>query len=171
MKFFTADTHFNHKNIIRYCNRPFSTVEEMNETLIRNWNEKIKPNDTVYHIGDFGFGNLEPILKRLNGKKILIIGSHDRDTLKCKDYFEFTTPLLEIYEQRQCIVLCHYAMRTWAKSHYNTWHLYGHSHGKLPPVGKSYDIGVDVTNFYPLSFYEVKDIMSKRPDNPNFLGK
>lgn len=170
MKLFTADTHFNHANIIKYCNRPFTTVTEMNKVMIDKWNSKVKPNDEVYHLGDFGFGNLENIIKSLNGRKTLIIGSHDRDTLKYASLFEEVTPLKEIYNQKQCMVLCHYAMRTWAKSHYNTWHLYGHSHGSLPPVGKSYDIGVDVTNFYPLTFYEVKDIMDKRPDNPNFLG-
>lgn len=81
MKFFiTSDTHFNHANIIKYCNRPFSSVEEMNEALIKNWNEVVSNDDTVLHLGDVALGNkemAEAIIKRLNGKKILIMGNHD----------------------------------------------------------------------------------------------
>ena len=81
MKFFVlSDTHFGHAKIIDYCNRPFSSVEEMDETMIKNWNETVSNNDTVLHLGDFGLGNKEyitSIVKRLNGKKVLILGNHD----------------------------------------------------------------------------------------------
>lgn len=167
MIYFTADTHFNHKNIIKYCKRPFGDIDKMNSVLIKNWNAKIKENERVYHLGDFGFGNLEDILKSLNGRKILILGSHDRDTLKFEKYFEKISPLLEIKEESISITLCHYAMRVWPKSHYNSWHLFGHSHGRLEPVGKSLDVGVDVHNFYPIGFDEVKGYMNKREDNFN----
>jgi len=60
-------------------------------------------------------------------------------------------------------------LRTWPLSHYNSWHLYGHSHGKLEPIGKSWDIGVDANNYYPVSFARIHDIMQHRPDNPNFI--
>ena len=81
MKFFViADTHFNHENIIKYCNRPFKSVEEMNETIIKNWNETVSNNDIVICLGDVGLGNYDsliPIIERLNCKKILILGNHD----------------------------------------------------------------------------------------------
>lgn len=81
MKYFViADTHFNHENIIKYCNRPFKSVEEMNETIIKNWNETVSNNDVVICLGDVGLGSsndLKPIIERLNGKKILIMGNHD----------------------------------------------------------------------------------------------
>lgn len=81
MKYFViADTHFNHKNIIDYCNRPFKDVEDMNETMIKNWNETVSNTDVVIHLGDVAFGNKEDakkILGRLNGRKILIRGNHD----------------------------------------------------------------------------------------------
>lgn len=81
MKFFTiADTHFGHANIIKYCNRPFETVEEMDKALIKNWNETVSNEDTVLVLGDFGLGKKEyiaSIVKQLNGKKILIMGNHD----------------------------------------------------------------------------------------------
>jgi len=170
MIYFTADTHFNHKNIIKYCNRPFETLEEMNNKIIDNWNILIQPRDTVYHLGDFGFGNLENILNRLQGQKILITGSHDTKIHQYKKYFSNQTPLLEIKANGQTITLCHYAMRVWPKSHYNSWHLFGHSHSELEPQGKSYDVGVDNNDFKPISLEQITKIMNNRPDNFNLVG-
>ena len=79
--FFTSDTHLGHKNIIPLANRPFSSVEEMNETIISRWNYMVRPTDTVYHLGDVALGTIAeslPLVKRLNGRKMLIIGNHDR---------------------------------------------------------------------------------------------
>lgn len=78
MNYFIADTHFNHKNIIKYDDRPFSSVEEMNETMIQLWNSRVTQNDNVYILGDVGFGNVDNILRRLNGNKYLIRGNHDK---------------------------------------------------------------------------------------------
>lgn len=75
-----SDTHFQHDNIIKFCNRPFSDVWDMNETMIANWNAVVKPGDKVYHLGDVHFGDKQDankILGRLNGKKRLIVGNHD----------------------------------------------------------------------------------------------
>lgn len=81
MKYFIiADTHFGHTNVIKYCNRPFASAEEMDEKLIKNWNEVVSNDDVVLHLGDFGLGSKEyigGIIKKLNGKKILIKGNHD----------------------------------------------------------------------------------------------
>jgi len=80
MIWFTADHHFNHANIIKYCNRPFSSVDEMNNELVRRWNEVIKPDDTVYHLGDFTLEGVETFYKffmQLNGKILIIPGGHD----------------------------------------------------------------------------------------------
>lgn len=185
MNYFTADLHFQHKNIITYCHRPFKTVEEMDEVMINCWNAIVKSNDTVYIVGDFGFGKLDTILRRLLGHKILILGSHDKSALQCQSYFDKVSPLMEITIEGQPIVLCHYAMRVWPRSHYGSWHLYGHSHGKLPmffvkqkeyyePViadGKSFDVGVDGHDFKPWSFDEVKKKMLTLPDNFNLVRK
>lgn len=171
MIFFTADTHFNHKNIIKYCNRPFETVEEMNKTMINNWNNKVGALDTIYHLGDFGFGDIEPIRKQLNGNIILISGSHDKSALDKPFLFSKISPLLEINEHNHRIILCHYAMRTWSKSHYNSWHLYGHSHGHLESWGKSFDAGVDGWGFTPLSINDVITVMNGMLDNFNLVKK
>lgn len=168
---FTADHHFNHANIIKYCNRPFSNVEEMNEELIIRWNGRVDTNDIVYHLGDFGFGEISKIVCRLHGAIHLIPGSHDRiaPNVRLIDGLEILPKIWSTKNERQLIVMCHYSMRTWEKSHYNSWHLFAHAHGRLIPWGKSFDCGVDTHNFYPYSFEEVKEIMDKLPDNFNLV--
>lgn len=168
MKYFTADTHFNHEKIIQYCARPFKNIDEMNNTLIDNWNSVVKKGDLVYHIGDFGWRNFKPILDKLNGQIILIKGSHDyNQELKHKKIVKVER-LINMRIDKQPITLCHYCMRKWHLEHYNSWHLFGHSHGKLSPIGKSWDVGVDNNNFFPLSWDQIKKIMNERPDNPGY---
>ncbi len=169
--FFISDIHFSHHRILKYCNRPFNNITEHDETQITNWNSRVKPSDTIYIVGDLGFGDLNNILRRLNGIKILILGSHDKSALQCRQYFDKISPLMEINVENQPIVLCHYSMRVWSKSHYNSWHLYGHSHGHLESWGKSFDVGVDSHNFYPWSFEEIKTKMATLPDNFNLIKK
>lgn len=171
--FFIADTHFNHTNIIKHTGRPFQSVEHMNEVLIERWNQVVRPKDLVYHLGDFGWGNVVPVLKRLHGKKILIIGNHDKPSLRpaVRPFFERQEKLLNIKIDKQHIVLCHYAMRVWDGSHHGAWHLYGHSHGTLPSVGKSMDVGVDVVGscWEPFSFEEIKTRMALHSENINVV--
>jgi len=172
MKFVTADQHFNHKNIIQFCQRPFKDVNEMNDTLIMNWNSKVKENDTVYVLGDMIWQEpVEQILIRLSGQIIYVPSmeySHEFILKKYPQRFEKIEPLLTIKQNNVYITFCHYCMRTWPKSHYNSWHCYAHSHGKLDSVGKSWDVGVDNNNFFPLSFDELAKIMENRPDNPGY---
>ena len=78
--FLISDSHFGHKNIIKYCNRPFDNVEDMNSTLIKNWNSVVDNEDYVYHLGDFGLGTKDELIaigNKLNGHKILVMGNHD----------------------------------------------------------------------------------------------
>lgn len=168
MYFFTADEHYYHRNIIQYCNRPFESVEEMNETLISNHNSMVGKNDTTIHVGDFtlihNFKIVQELKNRLNGNHIFVKGSHD--------YWLPRNRSIQIWEKEikgHYLVACHYCMRTWPKSHYNSWLLYAHSHGGLEPIGKSWDVGVDNNNFFPLSFDQIVEIMNNRPDNPNYL--
>ena len=164
MIFFSADTHFGHANIIKYCNRPFSNVTEMDETIIQRWNAKVTSKDSVYHLGDFSWGKPEDGIKylnRLQGNIFLIRGNHE-PIAKCQKLqkkFGWIKDLHMIQYQKQEIVLCHFAMRAWNKKFHGSWHLYGHSHGCLPREGMSFDVGVDVHNFEPISFDEVKQIM------------
>ena len=158
---FTSDQHFGHSNIIRHCRRPFQDVEEMDTKLLANWNSRIRPTDLVYHLGDIIFrSSRDPrgYLDRLHGKIHLIRGNHDDRTIKlCAARFESIESLRTIKIDRQKVVLCHYALRVWDASHYGSWHLYGHSHGKLPTQGLSIDIGVDSHDFLPWSWEEIED--------------
>lgn len=166
--YFTADEHFGHSNIIEYCKRPFNSIEEMDNEIIKRHNEVVGVDDVVIHAGDFSLRTntreVERYINRLNGNHIFIKGSHDY--WMDDSYHERWEGEIEgIY-----IVVSHYAMRVWARSHYNSWQLYGHSHGKLEGEGKQMDIGVDTHNYYPYSFEEIKKIMSQKPDNFNLTN-
>jgi calcineurin-like phosphoesterase family protein len=170
-EFITSDTHFGHANIIKYSNRPFSSVQEMDEELIARWNAKVPKNAVVYHLGDFAFapsGRIHEILRQLNGRIRLLWGNHDKSIKKdkvlqnyfewIKDYYESSTP------DGTKVVMCHYAFMVWNKSHYGAWNLHGHSHGSLKDEGiRRLDIGVDThPNYEPYSFEELQMEMAKR---------
>lgn len=176
MKFYTSDTHFGHARVIQYSKRPFASVEEMDDELIRRWNSIVRPKDEVYHLGDFAFAKperIEDILKRLNGRKCLIIGNHDTVFLKYPELLEYLdrfTPMLEIYEQdsderkgAKHIVLCHYGMRVWNKAHFGSFQFYGHSHGSLQGNSQSCDVGVDCWDYAPVTYKEIKQRLQSLP--------
>lgn len=167
---FISDTHFGHTNVIRYSNRPYRDAEEMDASIIANWNSKVQPGDNIYHLGDVFFCSEERahrILDQLNGVIHLIYGNHDKlikrsESLrkrfaKISDYRELTI-------DGQSLVLCHYPMITWNKSHHGSWMLHGHSHGscKYPFEAKIHDAGVDQNGYFPISFDDVRRIMSKK---------
>lgn len=189
MDWFTADTHFGHNNIIRYSNRPFTSVEEMDDVIINNINNLVQPGDTLWFLGDFCFGPRDPerfyrvaesYRNRIECNNIILIwGNHDpnrfahkreeRDSAgKFRRLFKDDYDLKQTTVMGQKIVLCHYAMRVWDKSHHGAWHLYGHSHGSLPddPNSLSFDCGVDCHDYKPLNFNEVGEIMKKKTFKP-----
>jgi calcineurin-like phosphoesterase family protein len=147
----------------------------MDEALIKNWNAIVKPQDTVWHLGDFAFCSypeIKTILQRLNGEKNFIFGNHDKsinnnwDELLDLNLFKSIQYYKELKYEGQMFVLLHYGMRVWNKSHHGSIHLYGHSHGSLPPFGKSVDVGVDckeITSEYrPIAITEVISYMKNR---------
>lgn len=140
----------------------------MDLALIHHWNSRVSNVDTIYIIGDFAFRDHEEMLQRVNGRKHFVIGSHDKELIRPKyaKYFESINQIKEIEIEEQTISLCHYAFRTWPKMHYGAWHLHGHSHGNLEPMGKSWDVGVDNNGYHPISWEEIKQIMVGRPENP-----
>lgn len=169
MYFFTADEHYFHKNIIKYCNRPFKDLDEMNEEQIKRHNLIVGNNDTTIHIGDFLFGKksrANQIIPELNGKHIFIQGSHDKWLQGTN-----TSQIFSMKLGTTLIVCCHYAMLVWPKSHFNSWLLFGHSHNCLEGFGKSFDVGVDGNNFYPYSEEEIRSIMEGKPDNFNLVKR
>lgn len=167
MNYFIADTHFGHENIIKLCNRPFANKHEMDRVMIYQWNEIVTNEDRVYHLGDFGFkasaSYLKKIMEQLNGQIIFIQGNHDQNTIKANNQcgrFTAVHDRLEIDEDGYHIVLDHYPILEWPRYHKGSWHLFGHVHGnlskdKLSP--RQADVGVDVWDFRPVTFEQIRN--------------
>ena len=153
MIWFTADQHYDHKNIIEYMSRPFSGLDDMNDVLISHHNSVVAKGDLVYHMGDFTFvGDPSPFLNQLNGQHFLIKGNHDHRRLrKDPSPFIWVKDVAMVKWGKHRFFLSHYGHRVWPRSHYGCYHLYGHSHGSLPDHNRSMDAGVDANDFYPIS--------------------
>ena len=167
MIFYTADTHFGHQNIIRFCDRPYETIESMDRDLIERWNSKVTGSDTVYVLGDMFFRAENPgeILSSLKGKKHLIVGNHDGSWMSKVDlgsYFKSVSLMEEISGGSVGITLCHYPLLTW-KHAKRTYMIHGHIHRDTrmdfwPMLAANEHIlnaGVDINNYEPVSFEEL----------------
>lgn len=158
MIYFISDTHFYHSNIMKYCNRPFKDINEMNETIIHNWNKVVTNDDTIYHLGDFCLSNddeMKNIFNRLNGNKILIRGNHDRKSVKFYEDIGFKVLkcapiILDDYQ----LMLSHVPLPD-SKILDGYINLHGHIHNKkisdnYPKnysENKHINLSVDVTNY------------------------
>lgn len=166
---FTADHHFQHANIIKFCDRPFPDVGTMDRALVDNWNRVVREGDTVYHLGDYTLMDIFPYRSYLEGDILLVPGGHDHRWLKRdKPYPAKVLPPLVTLEfpigkkYPLVVVLCHYPMLSWDRSHHGSIHLHGHSHGTLGCVsGKRIDVGVDCHDFRPISLAEVFEMVGE----------
>lgn len=131
MNYYISDTHFGHANAIKFDSRPFKTVEEMDNTLIKNWNNVVKDDDTVYVVWDFSWYKEDKtleILEKLNGHKVLIKGNHDKVSPKIGKTFEMVRDYLEINDGDKKVILFHYPIISWKMQFRGAVHLYGHVH-------------------------------------------
>ena len=182
--FFTSDTHFGHSKIIDYCKRPFSSIEEHDKTLIQNWNNVVGQDDTVFHLGDFAYGNsqfVSNIIKQLNGNIILIKGNHDLRNMNPTLYNIFSDVVYQarILIDKQTVYLNHFPFLCFEHGDINLYkdnysiQLFGHVHSG--PLTSSedvnrlnilfptqYDVGVDNNSFTPISFGEVEQIITEQ---------
>jgi calcineurin-like phosphoesterase family protein len=181
MEHFISDEHIGHANIIRYVNRPFTSVDEMTSELRRRHNLAVNPKDHTWHLGDlfwnsFGEGPAIAYMNSLNGEHSVILGNHDelleesaalrrcfREVIGSKDRPGMAVIPVPGFK-KQKLVMSHYAQRVWLDSHKGSWHIYGHSHAEISELGKSFDVGVDskFMAFAPLSMNELIVEMSKR---------
>lgn len=171
---FSSDPHYGHKNIIKHANRPFPSIEVMDQELIRRWNSRVKPSDEAFILGDLCFGDhhrAREILYQLNGRKHLIEGNHDKNIHRLSKEFgwisqnhQLKIPDPDAPDGVQRIFLSHYAHKVWNKSHLGSWNLYGHSHGNLEddPYCLGIDVGVDCWDYYPVSYEEIKAVMKRK---------
>lgn len=168
----TSDTHFGHANIIQYCNRPFKDIEEMDETIIQNWNSVVKPGDKVYHLGDVYFGDGERFLSnfaRLNGKKRLVIGNHDDIKRKIAgkvtlcDLFEKVTMWRTMGDFG--LLLTHVPVhpdslikgkRNDGSFFDNSLNIHGHIHDRSSPEGNYRCVCVEQTDYIPVNIEELR---------------
>ena len=189
---FTADTHFGHGNIIRYCDRPFLTeadratrdrlgprgdwrvcaesIREHDAALLDAINSAVGPDDHLYHLGDFAWGEppaVADIRRRIRCKRVVLVwGNHDRRAIG--PLFSETLDQGMVTVNGQKVWLNHYPMRSWDRAFHGSWHLYGHVHGRLraeddaQPHRLTRDVGVDACDYRPLSFEELADQMAPR---------
>jgi calcineurin-like phosphoesterase family protein len=156
---FTSDTHFFHANIIQYCDRPFASVEEMNEVMVQRWNERVAPEDTVIHLGDFALGRSEavtPFRKRLNGAVVLVRGNHDRFGRQRAAEWGFQSVVegeAELTLGGRTFVLAHHPEGPPVAP--GRVRLCGHVHNNWRLRGGVLNVGVDVWDFRPISIDEV----------------
>lgn len=163
MIYFWSDTHFSHKLMMRQRN--FSSLEELNESMIDRWNSTVTNKDSIYFLGDFSFAtsveNSQKILNRLQGKKFFIKGNHDRNIHKLQG-LNFVKEVHELKFMHQKYFLSHYCHYVWPSKHYGAIHLFGHSHGHIKfdenDDRACIDVGVDVFD-KPVSIIEINDIL------------
>ncbi len=163
---FTADHHFGHGSIIQLCGRPFSDVVEMDNAMVERWNAVVGSEDVVWHLGDFahrcGPNHAAEIFGCLHGKAIhLIRGNHDRKTTLALPWTSIQH-YAEIVIERRLLILFHYALRVWNRSHFGSLSLFGHTHGLLPGTSASCDVGVDMWDFRPVSLDEILEMLRRR---------
>ena len=183
---FTSDTHFGHRNILKFCNRPWDTVEEMDAALIENWNRVVKPEDIVFHLGDFAYatnGRWKEIINSLNGHIYLIVGNHDELRYpghQTFDLFEGVASQLLLDIDGRYVYLNHYPFLCYGGVYRGPNHaviqLYGHVHSNPNNENKDtsrldmtfpyqYDVGVDNNNYYPVSWNQILDIINFKVTN------
>lgn len=166
--FYIADPHFGHNAAIRLNNRPFETVEEMDNTMLSNWRSIVRPDDEVYIVGDLIFRAKklpEYYLDQLTGRKHLILGNHDKWSkhVDLDKYFESISQIKEITDVDRHIVLCHYPMVEWPRSHYNSVLVFGHIHNRTAGDGFNYylkhenmlNAGVDINHYCPVIYHQL----------------
>jgi len=164
MIYFTSDLHLGHNGILRLQERPFSDVQEMNISLIQNYNSVVRGNDTVFILGDvchkLSVPEANELIEKLNGKKILIRGNHDKGYNP--NLFDHITDFETISHEGHYIALMHYPMLSWPKSRKGSIQLHGHIHERMEynlenrAAGiRRYDVGVDANNYYPVSVDQI----------------
>jgi len=182
--YFISDFHCFHHNVLKFDNRPFSDVHEMHNTIIKNWNNTVSPNSTVFYMGDLSFNsftNTKPIVDSLVGNIYFINGNHDnpKDILKYDRWVDVLDMVdLQILDEKnveqrknkyQHLVLSHYPILHWNRKHYGSIHVHGHSHHDLYKSNASYyetgyvlDVGCNGIDYTPISYEDVKRVVQRQ---------
>ena len=173
MYYYTSDLHFDYQGVLDgrpgQSGRPFASLEQMNETIIDRFNEKLNKDDILIILGDVSCYKINPAkyLKRIRGRKILIVGNHDREPLSHKSFRECFVDIREteiIKDGDEKIFLCHYPMAEWDGMFKGIWHFYGHVHNSTIGAGalmryypKAVNVSVDANDYYPMTANELME--------------
>ncbi len=164
--FFTSDTHFGHAGARSLYRRPFGSVAEMDSAMVERWNARVGPEDDVWHLGDVAVGPgaeaIASLLGRLHGRKHLVTGNNDRAATTSQPAWASVQPYAELELDGVGLVLCHYAFRSWRNSGRGWLNLHGHSHGRLAPLPRQTDVGVDTWEFRPVTLAEILAVRRRR---------
>lgn len=167
---FTADTHYGHRGVLKMENRPWDDIARHDDDLIYAHNSTVRPGDEVFHLGDFAMNasaeRCQEIFSRLKGNLHLVIGNHDGPRHLALGWASAPEMLRTIHLDGIRLVLCHYGMRTWSGAWRGALHLYGHSHGKLTGTSRSCDVGVDAWAYRPVSLPEIRERLAATPTAP-----
>ncbi len=154
---FTSDTHFGDHRVLNIGRRPFASTAEMDDTLVANWNAAVGEGDEVWHLGDVArrAADVPALLARLHGTKHLLRGNNDPPATVAAEGWASARDYAEIEVDGARLVLCHYPFRSWNGQGRGALNLHGHSHGRLKPMPRQYDVGVDARAFRPLTLEEL----------------
>ena len=156
--FFTADTHLGDGGSLGLYRRPFASVPAMDAALVANWQAAVAAGDDVWHLGDVALGrrvDAAGLLDSLPGRKHLILGNNDPPATAALAGWSSVQHYTELTVDGIALVLCHYAFRSWNGMARGAWNLHGHSHGRLKPLSRQADVGVDCRNFRPVTMGEI----------------
>lgn len=155
---FTADTHFGHGALRALLRRPYDSTAAMDAGLVAAWNEAVGPDDEVWHLGDFAVGHRDPagLLAALHGVKHLIWGNNDPSAIRALPGWASSQPYAELEREGRALVLCHYPFRSWNGQGKGAWNLHGHSHGRLKPLPRQFDVGVDPRGYRPVRLSDLR---------------
>lgn len=175
MIWFTADLHFGHANIMKYCSRPFSSTEEMDKTILDNINGYVMKDDELYILGDFAmpgrhsYDYAQSCFNKINCKnKILIKGNHDPSEILAFSW----NAVYQYYELnltgKDPLVMFHYPLEEWNGYYKNAIHLHGHQHNPKASncAAKKFDVGVDAWNFCPVPLIEIERLAETKENTP-----
>ena len=164
--FFTSDHHFGHGGARGLFRRPFATTAEMDGAMVASWNEAVGANDEVWHLGDFAVrqpaARIAALLDALAGTKHLIVGNNDGPATTDLPGWASVQHYAEIEAEGMWLILCHYPLRTWNRIGRGALNLHGHSHGRLAPLARQVDVGVDLWHFRPITLAEIRAHLRRR---------
>ena len=164
--FFTSDHHFGHGAARGLFRRPFPALAAMDEAMMSRWNEVVRTDDEVWHLGDFAVrqpaARVAELLAALAGRKHLITGNNDTPATVGLPGWASVSPYAELEVDGAFLVLCHYPLRSWNRMGRGALDLHGHSHGRLAPLPRQIGVGVDAWSFRPVTLAEIRDHLARR---------